>query len=331
MTVTIDPPPAVQKQPARLFARLLPVVISLAGVGFMAAAFASGSAVTHNPMFLTFPVMTLASVVVAGATGRGGRRPGIDDDRADYLDYLSRLRRTVTETSAVQSRSLNRTYPVPDSLWTLIGGPRMWERRADDPAAYRVRVGVGTLRLTTPLIAPDIPHPADPVTAGALRRFIATHAMVTGPDTIDVRAPATVTIEGDADSARGLARAMICQLAVLHSPDLMPIVGVIADTNRPHWDWLKWLPHNHHPVTVDAAGSARMVYGGWAEARSALVGVRRPWGVVVADLGAHLARRGEPASDARRALTLTRHGLTRRSRFWSSYLHERKRGKEGLV
>ena len=48
MTVTIDPPPAVQKQPARLFARLLPVVISLAGVGFMAAAFASGSAVTHN-------------------------------------------------------------------------------------------------------------------------------------------------------------------------------------------------------------------------------------------------------------------------------------------
>ncbi len=288
--VTIDAPPQVQAPAPRLLTRVLPVVISLAGVGFMAVAFASGSAVTHNPMFLTFPVMTLASVVVAGVTGRGGRQRGIADDRADYLDYLGRLREMVTETAAVQCSSLNRTHPAPDTLWTLIGGPRMWERRADHPDAYRVRVGIETLPLTTRLVAPDIPHPADPVTVGALRRFIATHATIAGPMTIDVRAPATVIIDGDPAAARGLARAMICQLAVLHPPDLMAVSGVIAECNRAQWDWLKWLPHNQHPVSVDAAGSARMVYTGSAEARRALADAPRPCGVIIADLGETVGR-----------------------------------------
>ena len=282
MTVTIDAPPMVRTPTSRLMARLLPGIVSLAGVGFMAAAFVSGSAVTHNPMFLTFPVMTLASVVVAGVTGRG--RGSIDDDRADYLDYLSGLRRTVTETAAAQTCVLNRTHPSPDRLWTLIGGPRTWERRGGHPDACRVRVGVGMRPLATPLVAPDIPPPEDPVTAGALRRFIATHSTITGPTTIDVRGPGTVTIEGDPTAARGLVRAIICQLAVLHPPDLVAIVGVVADRNRAQWDWLKWLPHNQHPVAVDAAGTARMVYGGWAEARLALADAPRPRGVVVADL-----------------------------------------------
>ncbi|MEI7716896.1 MAG: type VII secretion protein EccCa, partial [Mycobacterium sp.] len=282
--VTIDTPPEVQAPAPRLLARVLPVVISLVGVGFMAVAFVSGSAVTHNPMFLTFPVMTLASVVVAGVTGRGIRQGGIADDRADYLDYLGRLRELVTETAAVQCSSLNRTHPAPDTLWTLIGGPRMWQRRADDPDAYRVRVAIATLPLTTRLVAPDIPHPADPVTAGAVRRFIATHATIAGPMTIDVRAPGTVIIDGDPAAARGLVRAMICQLAVLHPPDLMPVAGVIADCNRAQWDWLKWLPHNQHPVAVDAAGSARMVYADSAEARYALADAPRPRGLIVADL-----------------------------------------------
>ncbi len=283
--VTVAAPPEVPSPASRgLLARLLPVLVSVASMGFMAAAFASGSAVTRNPMFLTFPVVTLASMVVAGVTGRGGRRGGIDADRADYLEYLGRLWHTVTETAAAQCASLNWTYPGPDVLWTLIGGPRMWERRAADSDFRRVRVGVGTHPLATRLVAPEIKQPADPVTAAAARRFIETHSTIAGPITIDVGEPGSVTIEGDAAAARGLVRAMICQLAVLHPPDLVPIVGAIAHRNRAHWDWLKWLPHNQHPSAVDAAGPARMVYPSSAEARHALAGARLARVVVVADL-----------------------------------------------
>jgi S-DNA-T family DNA segregation ATPase FtsK/SpoIIIE len=286
--VTIEAPPVMPVPASRaLAARLLPVLASVATVGFMAAAFASGSAVTRNPAFLAFPVLTLASMVVAGVTGSGSRRGdggGIDAGRADYLDYLCRLRQTVTENAAAQCASLNWSHPGPDTLWTLIGGPRMWERRTDDSDFCRVRVGVGTQPLATRLIAPKISQPADPVTAGALRRFIETHSTITGPATIDMRGPGTVTIEGDATAARGLVRAVICQLAVLHPPNLVPIVGAIGDHYRAQWDWLKWLPHNQHPTEVDAAGSARMVYPNTAEVRRALAAARLARPVVVADL-----------------------------------------------
>ncbi len=283
--VAVAAPPEVPSQPLRsLLARLLPVMVSVASMGFMAAAFASGSAVTRNPMFLAFPLVTLASMVVAGVTGAGGRRGGIDADRADYLEYLGRLRRSVTETAAAQCSSLTSSHPGPDELWTLIGGPRMWERRAADSDFRRVRVGVGAQPLATRLVPPKIPQPADPVTAAALRRFIETHSTIAGPIAIDVREPGTVTIEGDAAAARGLVRAMICQLAALHSPDLVPIVGVIAEHNGAQWDWLKWLPHNQHPSAVDAAGPARMVYPSSIEAREALAGVRPACVVVLADL-----------------------------------------------
>ncbi len=282
--VNVEAPPELPSPAIGLLARLLPVLVSVASMCFMAAAFASGSAVTRNPMFLAFPAVTLASMMVAGVTGRGGRRGGIDADRADYLDYLGRLRQTVTETAAAQLVSLTWCHPRPDGLWTLIGGPRMWERRAADPDFRRVRVGVGTQPLATRIVVPEIPQPADPVTAAALRRFVETHATISGPITIDVREPGTVTIEGDAAAARGLVRAMICQLAVLHPPDLVAIVAAVSDRNRAHWDWLKWLPHNQHPAAADAVGSARLVYPSAAAAGDALAGARLAHVVVVADL-----------------------------------------------
>lgn len=296
--VTVAPPPEVPSpsSPGPL-RRWLPVLVSVASIGFMAAAFASGS-VARNPMFLAFPVLSLVPTVVAvvaGVAGPGGGRGGIDADRAGYLEYLGRLRRTVTDIAAVQRSSLNWSNPCPDALWTLIDGPRMWERRAADPDFRRIRVGVGTQPLATRLVAPSIPHPEDPVTAGALRRFLATHSSVAGPITIDVREPGIVTLEGDADAARGLVRAMVCQLAVLHPPDLVPIVGVIADRHRAHWDWLKWLPHNQHPSAADAVGTARMVYPSSAAARGALTGAGAAKVVIVADLGEPVDEASGPA------------------------------------
>ncbi len=150
-----DPPPAS----ASLLPRLLPIVLSVASMGVMAAAFTSGSAVTRNPMFLAFPMMMLVSTVVTVVTGRARRQGcGIDADRIDYLGYLSRLRETVRKTAVAQRWSLNWSHPDPDTLWTLIGGARMWERRATDPEFCLVRVGIGTQPLAT-----RFGGPADPI------------------------------------------------------------------------------------------------------------------------------------------------------------------------
>ena len=292
--IVVEPPPSLPPpRSSGPLALILPVVMSVAALGIMAAAFLSGSAAARNPMYVAFPMMTLFSTAVTVAAGRGRRQGGgIDTDRVNYLGYLNRLRRTVREIALAQRISLIWSHPEPDTLWTLIGGPRMWERRASDADFCLVRVGVGTRPLATWLVAPEHPtqEPSDPVTSTALRRFVDTHSALTdAPIAVGLPDAGTVTIDGDTTPARGLLRAMICQLAVLHPPDQLLIVGAISDRNHTHWDWLKWLPHNQHPAAVDELGSARMVYQSLAEAQHALAGAGLPRAVVVADLDERVA------------------------------------------
>ncbi|BBX74768.1 ESX-4 secretion system protein EccC4 [Mycobacterium shinjukuense] len=286
--VEIAAPPEVPgSPPSGMLVRLLPMVMSVATLGVMAAALLSGAPGARSPMFLAFPVMMLASLVVTAVTGPGRQRgKGIDADRVEYLAYLSGLRTRVTETAAAQRLSLELTHPQPDTLWTLIGGRRMWERGPADPDFCRVRVGVGRQPLATRLVAPEMPpaRRSDPVTVTALQRFLRAHSTIAAaPITIALRAGATVRIDGDVGRARGLLRAMICQLAVLHAPHQVLIAGVVSDRHRDHWDWLKWLPHNQHPRSRDALGPVRMVYPTPARAHAALADAAVPRAVVIVD------------------------------------------------
>ncbi|MDI3314698.1 MAG: type VII secretion protein EccCa [Mycobacterium sp.] len=278
--IAVAPPPALPRSSrAGVPARLLPVITALATVVMTTAFWRTGSTGAHNPMYLAFPVMMLVSVGLSAAAGRDrGRGGDIAADRADYLDYLNGLRDSVTETAAAQRSSLNRCHPDPGSLWTLIGGCRMWERRDCDPDFCHVRVGVGTRQLATPLVPPS-PGPADrtdPVTAAALRRFIDTHATIAqAPLTVALRELAVVAVDGDPSPARGLLRAVLCELAVLHPPDRLLIIAVIGDPERIYWDWLKWLPHNRNTYATDAVGAARMSYSCAAEAEGAIKHLQR--------------------------------------------------------
>ncbi|ORW98011.1 secretion protein EccC [Mycobacterium sp. IEC1808] len=293
--IAVDAPPGL---PPRGSPRLLPVVLSLVTLGVMAVAFLTGSTAARHPMFVAFPVMTLLSLAVTATAGRGERRGrSLDADRVNYLAYLSGLRATVTETAAAQRDSLLWIHPDPDTLWTLIGGPRMWERRPSDSDFCLVRVGIGTQPLAARLMAPEPAtyEPSDPVTAAALRRFLSAHSLVMGaPVTVDLRAHTMVTMDGDPAAVRGLLRALICQLTVLHGPDQLLVAAVISDGNRADWDWLKWLPHNQHPSARDAVGSARLVYPSMAGARQALAGATGSHVIVVSDSGERVAA-GAPA------------------------------------
>lgn len=283
--IVAAPPELRRPDSPSLLVRLLPVGMSIATLGVMAVTFLSGSPVTRNPAFVVFPMMMLVSMVLTAVTQRGRRRGGeIHADRVDYLRYLGRLRADVTETAAAQRASLDWIHPDPDALWTLIGGPRMWERRPTDPDFCRVRIGVGNQALSTRLVAPEIDaeERLDPVTVAAVHGFIQTHATIADvPIAVDVSAASSVTIDGHSAEVRGLLRAMICQLAVLHPPDQVLIVGVTGSHNRAHWDWLKWLPHSQHPAASDSLGPARMVYHSAEEAHTALAGTGLPPRVIV--------------------------------------------------
>ncbi|MGW0190008.1 FHA domain-containing protein [Streptomyces sp. NPDC003362] len=137
------------------------------------------------------------------------------------------------ETAAVAAPALSagprlpETWPDPAALLlTALGpGPRLWERGPGHPEALTVRLG------TADRTAPDGSGllPAVPVTA-------------------DLREVGALGLAGPRPRLSGLARAVLAQLAALHSPATLEIVLISTDRSRSiadrttEWSWLGWLP-----------------------------------------------------------------------------------------
>ncbi|MGW7084071.1 FHA domain-containing protein [Streptomyces sp. NPDC054871] len=120
------------------------------------------------------------------------------------------------------------SWPDPAALLlTALGpGPRLWERGPGHPEALAVRLG------TVDRATPD--------ERGLLPAV---------PVTVSLREAGALGLAGPPERLTGLARAVIAQLAALHSPDALEIVLLSTDRARPtpertaEWSWLGWLPH----------------------------------------------------------------------------------------
>lgn len=255
------PPEVPVADPASPLARLLPVLM-LVAVGGMVVLYlnsptAAGPAAPRNPMYLIFPVMMVVSVIGTLAHTTRGRAAELDCGRRDYLRYLDSVAVSTRDIASDQHVSLHWIHPDPAMLWTLAGGRRMWERRDGDPDFCRVRVGLGPGALATKLITAPVDEVSeqDPVTTGALDGLLASRSVV--PDL-----PVTIELTGHIGfgghpDARDLLRAMVCQLAVLHSPADVGITAVVSAVDS-QWDWLKWLPH-HVPRLCDSGPGLTVV------------------------------------------------------------------------
>ncbi|WP_237569908.1 type VII secretion protein EccCa [Mycolicibacterium lacusdiani] len=244
--VAVDAPPDVPRAaPANPLARLLPLVM-LVAVGGMAALYFTSGATSRGPTMLLFPAMMAVSALGSVVYGmRGTRRSAeLNEDRRRYLRYLDALDDAAVRTARAQRYGLHWRHPEPSALWSMVGGPRTWERRPGDDDFGHVRVGVGTLGLSTTLVAPRS-GPADdfdPVTADAVERLLHHRSTVDGlPIAVDLTEHRRVSVRGDIDSARATVRAVLCQLATFHHPGDLRIVTVSRDATA--WEWLKWLPH----------------------------------------------------------------------------------------
>jgi hypothetical protein len=120
------------------------------------------------------------------------------------------------------------TWPDPAALLlTALGpGPRLWERAPGHPEALTVRLG------TADRATPD---------GSALLAAV--------PVTSGLREVGALGLAGPRTRLAGLARAVVAQLAALHSPDALEIVLISTDRARTvaertaEWAWLGWLPH----------------------------------------------------------------------------------------
>ncbi|MGL5823502.1 MAG: type VII secretion protein EccCb [Nocardioides sp.] len=162
-----------------------------------------------------FVAITLATLAIQLDRAARQRRGKIDSARMTYFGYLTEVRTTIREHA------------------------RRQRRRPLDPLS--LCVGATTAPLDLELVcAPDGVR-TDPACAEAAARLVAAQRRQPGmPLTVALDQEPWLSITGDPDQAKGLARALICAA----TRDATPVIVVIATTasRLAEWDWTKWIP-----------------------------------------------------------------------------------------
>ncbi|HEY7174109.1 MAG TPA: FtsK/SpoIIIE domain-containing protein, partial [Micromonosporaceae bacterium] len=222
-----------------------------------------------------FGISSLGMLATSLGGGVGGRQKRMDlaVARTDYLRQLGTLRDRVRQNARAQRTALTYRHPAPRDLWSIVDSFRLWERRASDGDFGVVRIGFGNQNLSTALVPPatGVTDELEPISAAALRAFLATYAVVPDlPVSVALTGFPRVYVPESGDSGRAMVRAMLAQLAVFHAPQDLIVAACIGSDRQADWDYLKWLPHARHPNRQDAVGPTRLVTGRLTELEALL-------------------------------------------------------------
>nr|WP_281372223.1 FtsK/SpoIIIE domain-containing protein [Modestobacter versicolor] len=202
------------------------VAVALPAVGGVLMAW-----LLSTPLFLFFallsPVVAVASWVSDRATGRKAHRRAV----ADHAWAVALAEAELAAAVAADASLREEEHPDPARLAAAARrrSSPLWSRAAADPAGLTVRLGSGPGLTGVTRLEPDgtrVPAPA-----GHL------------PVTVPLAGCGGLGVVGPRPSVLGVARAVLCQLAVLASPAEVELVLVCPRDRAAAWAWLRWLPH----------------------------------------------------------------------------------------
>jgi len=259
------PPGERDRDPIPVIAILAPLVLGIAMWQ-----------ITGSTMFLLFtllsPVMVLGNLVTQRRTGKR---------RSHKETSLYKAQREIAETTlaaAVRADEQARRAASPDAaevLLTALGPrPRLWERRRDDDDLIDVRVGLADL-------------PARVEAEGDLQEGWTTARCV--PVVVPLRETGVLGLAGDRSHAQALARWVLGQAVVGHSPRDLQVVVLAEPSAADAWHWVRWLPH----ARPDGRQDCRVLLGLGPQQAAARVGE------LTALVDARRAQRGAAARGAR--------------------------------
>jgi DNA segregation ATPase FtsK/SpoIIIE, S-DNA-T family len=258
-------------QRVQWIAALLPAA---AGVGLAVA--------LHSAQFLAF---ALLSPVIVLATSLGDRlhwRRGRRRDAASWGRRETKARAEALAALTLETAQRRAAHPDPVLLRdiALAPGPRLWERRRADSDALSVRLGLT-----------DLPSALQARRGTTLVPAGRVHDV---PATVDLRAGA-LGIAAPTGIELAIARWLVCQLAVLHSPADLQLAMLLSPGAASSWAWSRWLPHlTRSPATTPDERQALVAdLGVLVEQRSAgrpdPAGWSGPWLVLIVDRAGELS------------------------------------------
>ena len=276
--VMVNPPLALPEREPRNILLMIAAPALLVGIlGTLLVMYTSGVRSLQSGFFPLIGLVGFGALMFSGRFGRGRRISWGEQEkqRRSYLRQLDEDRAEVQTAAQQQRRSQRFVHGEPHKLDTIIGGPRMWERRPGDSDFLDVRLGIGvqsTGETAVSLQWPEVPvaEELEPVTGRALRDFILEQSKIRDiGKVLSLRSrPGYSFVGDDMNDLHALMRAVLCSLAVYHSPSDLKLM--VVTRNPEQWSWLVWLPHNQHDEMFDACGLRRLVFTSPGELEEAL-------------------------------------------------------------
>jgi DNA segregation ATPase FtsK/SpoIIIE, S-DNA-T family len=227
--------------------QLLPLLapVALGGVLF---------AVYRNPALLIFvalsPMMMVANVI----EGRMNASRGTKGSMTALHRELGEVGQAADQAHAAEWRARNAEHPPTAQCLDAAArrSPLLWSRRPGAPRFLDIRVGAATqdsrLGFET-----QRNRRAMPAAQAELNNLVTKYRAIRDvPFTLSLTEHGTVGIAGDPIAALDVSRAVLCQVAALHSPAEVVLTAFCGARSAHDWDWLKWLPHTssaHSPIT----------------------------------------------------------------------------------
>jgi DNA segregation ATPase FtsK/SpoIIIE, S-DNA-T family len=183
------------------------------------------------------PLMVVGSLLEGMLTGRGERRRAAAQLDAALRDLKAQMGRSIRaaerrlRSGAVDLATLVRRAETLDES--------LWERRPANADFLDLRLGWGDRPSGADLRVDAAGDPGVEATADDLLRRFGTLRAV--PMVLPLRATGSLGISGDRDRVEALARALLLQVATLHSPDDVVLAAAVPEGDA--WTWLGWLPH----------------------------------------------------------------------------------------
>lgn len=213
-------------------------------------------AVTRSPMSLVAivfsPVLALGAWLDQRFGGKRKQRRELREYRASLASERGELKRLQAEESRLRSKEYPDLAEIVDAFEHRT--ELLWARRPEHAGFLEVRFGDGRLPSRTVLELPDRGECAPAAWEELTSLANEFRDIEPVPVTERLDRCGGLGIAAAAETAGSHLRALILQLAGLHSPAEMLLACFVGERSDQRgdddWSWLKWLPH------VDAASSS---------------------------------------------------------------------------
>ncbi|HEV7813084.1 MAG TPA: FtsK/SpoIIIE domain-containing protein [Leifsonia sp.] len=238
----------------------LPLLVLISPVLLGAALFLLTRQVTTLLFVALSPLIMLGTWIESRTQGRRRARlarKGFEEGMGDARSRLEGER-----TTEIDARNAESPTSATIAEAMRIRSPLLWTRKPEHTTFLEVRFGAGRQASRASIQLPS-------KNSGELDdwnrvRELADEFGRIGPVPVveNLERAGAIGVAGVGLLAQDAARALVLQLAGLHSPAELVITGFAAGDTTEAWSWLKWLPHVDSPYSPLRANGLVADYAG---------------------------------------------------------------------